>query len=173
MAQRPSTPHSEVEYLGVGRIVVGVDGSDSSRRAVAWAADEAKRRRCSLLLVHAYDYGLASATPYPGDALAQVAEGARVTLDDNLVYARSLGVMADGHLQIAPAVHALVDVSRHAYMLVVGSRGRGVLTSGLFGSVSAGCVHHAHCPVIVVPGPEPLHHRHADDRVHPHLTPVR
>jgi nucleotide-binding universal stress UspA family protein len=51
-----------------GWIVVGVDGSEPSRRALSWALDEAKLRDAGCLLVHAWNYGLVGASPWPGDA---------------------------------------------------------------------------------------------------------
>ena len=64
-----------------------------------------------------------------------------------------------------PAVRTLVDLSKEAQLVVVGSRGRGALARVLLGSVSTGLVHHAHCPVAVIPDQDPL-------MAHPSEAPV-
>jgi len=64
-----------------------------------------------------------------------------------------------------PAVRTLVDLSKEAQLVVVGSRGRGALARVLLGSVSTGLVHHAHCPVAVIPDRDPL-------MAHPSEAPV-
>jgi nucleotide-binding universal stress UspA family protein len=52
------------------------------------------------------------------------------------------------------AAQVLLDASDGADLLVVGSRGHGGFTEALLGSVSQHCVHHAHCPVVVIRGQE-------------------
>lgn len=61
-----------------------------------------------------------------------------------------------GELMSGPPVPTLVDVSKDAEMLVVGSHGRGAVDRILLGSVSTGLVHHAHCPVAVIRSQDPL-----------------
>ena len=134
-----------------GKVVVGVDGSEHSRRALAWALAEARLRGVGCVLVHAWDFGLAASSPVPGDALHVLIDDANTILDRDLAYARSFGVPVTRILVYGSAGHALIEASADALILVVGSRGRGGLVSALLGSVSSACVHHATCPVVVVP----------------------
>jgi nucleotide-binding universal stress UspA family protein len=142
------------EELVARRIVVGVDGSTASERAAQWAAAEAERRRAAVDVVHAW------MTPYPLsppdyflDPAPFEAQGAEI-LDHAM---RSL--VASGHVAIDPRLvlvreypsKALVHVAEGAALLVVGSRGRGGFSGLLLGSVSQNCVHHAPCPVGVIP----------------------
>lgn len=136
-------------------IVVGVDGSEDSQRALAWAIDEAKTRGMTLLLVHGIDIGLSAADPYGGGyVLEQLQDAGRLALDAAEVTANEQGVATERRMEIGSPAYALVDASRGAAMLVVGSRGHGGFAGLLLGSVSSACVHHAHCPIVVVPRPE-------------------
>jgi nucleotide-binding universal stress UspA family protein len=136
------------------RIVVGVDGSLQARRALSWALDEARRWGTGCLLVHAFDFGVAAGSPFGGRAFEQIQAAAQGLLDEEVALARRTGISVDGRLVPGPAAAALVEVSKHAPMLVVGSHGRGGLAGIVLGSVSTACVHHAHCPVVVVPPAE-------------------
>ncbi len=143
------------------RVVVGVDGSPDSARALLYAAGEARRRRAQLVVVTAVFWdnpGIELIHP-TGDQLRTwgshlldlaVAE-AGLAHDDPPVEK----VVAEGD----PA-QVLVDQGIGAASLVVGHRGRGALRSALVGSVSLRCVLHAPCPVIVVPPPGPDAHGH-------------
>jgi nucleotide-binding universal stress UspA family protein len=134
-----------------GKILVGVDGSDASRRALAWALAEAYLRGVGCVLVHAWDFGLAASSPAPGNALEVLVDDANTLLDRDLAFARTSDVPVKGILVYGSASAALIDASADALMLVVGTRGRGGLASALLGSVSSACVHHAACPVVVIP----------------------
>jgi len=137
---------------GQGLIVVGVDGSDHARRALDWALSEARLRQGRCLLVHAYDYGIAGATP-GGAPVEGIAQAAQEVLDRELAFARGSGVPVEGRLVAEGAARALLDASAGADLVVVGSRGRGALASVLLGSVSTAVAHHAACAVVVVPSP--------------------
>lgn len=134
------------------RIVVGVDGSDSSKAALRWAIRHAKLTGGSVDAVTAWHYP-------PGYGWAPVADG---TIDieggAKKILAATLGevsglepdvpvhpVVAEGH-----AADVLLRTAREAELLVVGSRGHAGFTSALLGSVSLNCVLHAHCPVLVM-----------------------
>jgi nucleotide-binding universal stress UspA family protein len=133
-------------------IVVGVDGSHDADHALNWAIEEAKRHSMKMLLVHGVEIGAAAASPYgSGLVLEQLEEVGREVLDKALEYVRHQGVQAEGRMEVGSSAHALIEASRGADLLVVGSRGHGGFTGLLLGSVSSACTHHAHCPVVVVP----------------------
>ena len=60
------------------------------------------------------------------------------------------GLEVDCRMEVGSAAHALIEASRQADLVVVGSRGHGGFVGMLLGSVSNACTHHAHCPVVVV-----------------------
>lgn len=135
------------------RIVVGVDGSEGSIRALAWAAEEAHLRHAELEVVHAAGYG----PWYDPDLLITQAEiDAWLTAGATVIEAALQQVPGLDGLRIRRetpadlAARALITASKDADLLVVGSRGHGGFTGLLLGSVSNACVHHAACPVVVV-----------------------
>ncbi len=139
-----------------GSIVVGVDGSQHSDRALNWAIQQAAAERRPLTLVHAEH----SVTPAFMDAAVVNAKTAESVLDvaghKVLTDARSKVEQSSKDLEVhqvfelADPRDVLLQLSEGAAMLVVGSRGRGQLRSLLLGSVSVALVRHAHCPVVVV-----------------------
>jgi nucleotide-binding universal stress UspA family protein len=133
-----------------GRIVVGVDGSHQSRRALTWALSEARLRGVGCAVIHAWGYGLATSTPLPGEAPVVLSEDAEALLAKDLEFAATWDVPVEGILVFGAASRALIDASHDALLIVVGSHGRGALATALLGSVSLACVHHAACPVAVV-----------------------
>ena len=137
-----------------GLIVVGVDGSPHARRALEWALSEARLRGGRCLLIHTYEFGIAASSPYAFPPLEEVTASADATLEEELVVARASGLPVEGKVVFGGAAKALVDAAAHADLLVVGSRGRGGFRGALMGSVSTACVHHAACPVVVIPPPD-------------------
>ncbi|GAA1331570.1 universal stress protein [Saccharothrix algeriensis] len=141
-------------------IVVGVDGSPASRAALRWAVEEAGFRGCAVDAVLAWhvDYGMVigpvSATMAASVDRGEVEAGNRSALDE-LLAGTGAGVRAV--LAEGDARDVLVRASRNAQMLVVGSRGAGPIRAAVLGSVSSYCVHHAHCPVVVVREPRAEH----------------
>jgi nucleotide-binding universal stress UspA family protein len=140
-------------------IVVGVDGSREAQRALRWALDEAAVRGARVRAVHAYETPLLLTGYGPGGVvvspeLAERAEAEAAEVIEKVMAAAEVpeGVTVSTEIvgDLQPA-HALIDRSKDAEMLVVGSRGRGGFTGLLLGSVSQQCVHHATCPVVVVP----------------------
>lgn len=136
------------------RIVVGVDGSEGSRAALHWAVDEAKRRDGELELVHTWHITYASEYLVPNSG--EIQQLGRALLNDAADEARELGAeVAGSNLVSGSAAQALLEEAKGADLLVVGSRGRGGFGALLLGSTSQQCVHHAPCPVVVVPASWP------------------
>ena len=139
-------------------IVVGVDGSQGSKAALAWAMGQARLTGATVEAVNSwqdpivfgYSYGWNPA-PFDGERFASVM--AKV-LDDTIAEVSAeqekpvtvLARVVQGH-----AAEALTDAAKGAQLLVVGSRGHGTFAGIMLGSVSQHCVQHASCPVVVVP----------------------
>jgi nucleotide-binding universal stress UspA family protein len=140
--------------MGLARIVVGVDGSEGSHRALEWAVQEAAQWGAALTVVHAWRFGRSPTDPNVAEAVREIGRAAQHVVDHEVAFARAAGVDASGVLAFEGAVHALVAASAEADLLVVGSRGRGAVAASLLGSVSQGCVRHARSAVVVVPGGE-------------------
>jgi nucleotide-binding universal stress UspA family protein len=138
------------------RVVVGTDGSEMSDAAVAAAFEEADQRDLPLTVVHAWHFDYAVG-PVLG---ASMEWEARRAVEEYEVAAAAEAVagwaqkypdvVVRQHVLNAHPVQALVDHSKGAELVVVGSRGRGGFGGLLLGSVSHGVLHHAHCPVMVV-----------------------
>jgi nucleotide-binding universal stress UspA family protein len=135
------------------RIVVGVDGSESSTRALRWAVRQAQLTGGSVVAVTAwhYPYNLGVA-PVAFDGLSDFESDAKRIQAEALAEVSGLApevrvepLTAEGH----PA-EVLLNASKDADLLVVGSRGHGGFAAALLGSVSLHCVLHAQCPVMVI-----------------------
>jgi nucleotide-binding universal stress UspA family protein len=139
-------------------ILVGVDGSGSSKVAVAWAARDAAMRGVPLTLVHVLAPPVVMTFPEtpmpPGYMEWQEEQGKRFIRDAFKIAEQSTGVggppQVDSLTVVGATVPTLVEVGKEAVMIVVGSRGHGWLRRSLMGSVSSNLVRHAHCPVAVI-----------------------
>jgi nucleotide-binding universal stress UspA family protein len=139
-------------------IVVGVDGSDHAHRALTWAMKEAGIRHVPLtvLAVHAVAASAWTGNPIilsgdkeEVDKIRNAAEetAAKTAAEIGQPQPTSVTVRAmDGF-----PVQQLIEASRDAELVVLGSRGAGGFARLTLGSVSSQVVHHAHCPVVVVP----------------------
>jgi nucleotide-binding universal stress UspA family protein len=146
-----------------GRIVVGVDGSEQGRPALAWALEEARLRNWVVTAVHAYTIPPVLLSPGPGplappaapepELVERLEESAEHLLERELDDANTEGVEVERRVVSGPAAEALVQAGRGADLLVVGTRGLGGFKGLLLGSVSHQVTNHAPCPVVVVPGP--------------------
>lgn len=134
-----------------GGVVVGVDGSPTSARALRWAVDQARLTGAEVVAVMSwlpptvYAWG-------PGLPDVDWAADSRAALEQTIAESLEPGDaervqrrVVQGH----PA-HTLIEAARGADLLVVGCRGHGGFTGMLLGSVSQQVVAHAPCPVVVV-----------------------
>src|SRR5215212_3163882 len=143
--------------MAVARIVVGVDGSESSLQALRWAVAEAGRHAVELVAVTTW-----TALPPPivspyvdvnkigerADASSTAEQALKSALEDALKNSPPVAVQmvaTEGH----PA-KLLAEHSRHADLVAVGARGRGSVAGWLLGSVSQELLRHSSCPVAVV-----------------------
>lgn len=135
-------------------VVVGSDGSELSDTAIAVGFEQADRLGVPLTVVHAWftdDTTGLSALVTEDTALAIAQEEDAVASEAVAGWSEKYpDVRVRQRVLRAHPVEALVDQSRGAELVVVGSRGHGGFTGMLLGSVSQGVLHHAHCPVMVV-----------------------
>ena len=141
-----------------GSVVLGVDGSPQGALAVMHAFEEASLRGADLLAVHAW------LDPVPlqaGDVLPVLYETDALEAEEARLLAEAIAgcrerypdVVVREELVRAPARACLIDRSAQAQLMVLGTRGRGGIGGLLLGSVSQSLLHHADCPVLVVPSP--------------------
>jgi nucleotide-binding universal stress UspA family protein len=143
-------------------VVVGADGSPSSRVAVRWAAHEAAMRHVPLTVVHvAASLSVAASTlawpagRVPEEVLEIQENESRRIIAEAIKVAEDSAEGGDrpeisSELFFGGAVPTLVDLSKESQMVVVGCHGRTGQHRRLLGSVSTGLIHHAHCPVAVI-----------------------
>ena len=133
------------------RIVVGVDGSHSSRRALTWAIAEAQGTGGSLRLVSAWMFPMALGYAFT-TSVHDVHAAAQDVVDRAVAHVAQVApeVAVTGETSEQPAGPALVAAAKDAELLVVGSRGHGGFEGLLLGSVSQYCTRHAACSVVVV-----------------------
>jgi nucleotide-binding universal stress UspA family protein len=142
-------------------IIVGVDGSGHSRRALDWAIHEAAIRHAPLTVLtvqQAMTSFWAGPMIYPADE--ELAEHARKIAQDEADDAlRALAEDArppEVTVLAVPGIPAeeILGVARDKDMIVLGSRGAGGFKKLLMGSVASQVAHHARCPVVVIPAEE-------------------
>jgi nucleotide-binding universal stress UspA family protein len=128
-------------------IVVGFDGSEGAQQALDWAAAEARLSSCCLVVVSAWSKSEVFVTPDEIERRTQ--EDARRAAAG--LHERWPATDVSVSVVEGSASARLCDAARDARMLVVGSRGLGGFKGMLLGSVGLHCLHHAPCPVTVVP----------------------
>ena len=138
-----------------GRIVVGIDGSETARRALQWAVDSGRVHRASVEAVLAWGYFTSVGDPFLPAAfeLAPLTDAAHRTIDSFVDSADTSGLPAPVTRTVSSgsAAAAILNAAEGADLVVVGSRGLGGFKGLVLGSVSHQIVHHAKCPVVVVP----------------------
>ena len=138
------------EPLRKGRIVVGVDGSDPSLRALAKAVSLASSLNTTVQIVTTWKYFAA----YADMSISEWSPENDATEIMNGALGQQFGAVLPGWVSTSSlegnAAQKLIDASEGAEMLVVGSRGHGGVVGLLLGSVSSACAEKAHCPVLVV-----------------------
>ncbi len=159
------------------RIVVGVDGSPNSRRALRRAVEEAELRGGSVDAIYVYPpaqrswsddliglaVGAASAigsvtddgpAHHPPSREQEAHDQAQSQLEQFVAEALGEAPAQEPRLMAITAGHpaeALIEQSRTADMLVIGTRGRGGFGGMLLGSVAHQCIQRSHCPVLILP----------------------
>lgn len=141
-----------------GPVVVGVDGSPSSHRAIELAVGQARRRHAPLHVVHGFIWpflpSVPMAAPPVSPAQDELRRAAEQIVADAVARARALAADLDvsGEVITGTASAVLIEASRPASMVVVGDRGLGGFTGMLVGSVALQVVSHAASPVLVARG---------------------
>jgi nucleotide-binding universal stress UspA family protein len=137
-------------------IVVGLDGTQESLHAVAWALGAAARRKAPVVLIHAFEFPppllpvYDAAVDFDEEHLRGIAQAA---LSRAVAEASSLeaGVDISGAVRDGTPIKVLLDAAREAAMVVVGTRGTGPLGELVVGSTGTALAAQATCPVVVVP----------------------
>jgi nucleotide-binding universal stress UspA family protein len=139
------------QEVSQARIVTGIDGSPASLDALAWAARQGELTGSAVEILMTWDwpasYGWAMPLPTgydPEASVKQVLENAAADLRAEHPALEVITRVVQGH----PAP-ALVEASKGASLVVVGSRGHGEFVGMMIGSVSEYCATNAHCPVLV------------------------
>ncbi len=139
------------------RIVVGIDGSETALAGLHWAIQEAKLRGATIDAINAWSYpyvvvpgAIVPEHPFadqPKDVAAEL-EQAMTTVEAE---ATAAGVEINPILTEGVPAAVLCEAAEGADLIVVGSQGHGALRSLVLGSVSRDVLHHAPCPVVVIP----------------------
>lgn len=151
----PAAAGEERRTSGPARIVVGVDGSDSARRAMRWALEEARLRRAAVDVVHAWHVPYTVHSPFAGIPMAiEVVEKSARAVLDRVVDGEDLRrqpAPVERILVCGGAASAVLDAAPGADLVVLGSRGLGGFKGLLLGSVTHHVAHHVRCPLVVIP----------------------
>lgn len=133
------------------RIVVGIDGSPESARALEWAITQAQQSGAVLDIVTAWMFPMAVGYALTA-TVDEVRNKARSVVDETISHVARVapGVVVRGEATEQPPGPALVRASKGADLLVVGSRGIGGFEELLVGSVGHYCMRHASCSVVLV-----------------------
>jgi nucleotide-binding universal stress UspA family protein len=134
-----------------GAAVVGVDGTGKARHALAWAGEEAVRRRFPVHVLYAFSPRISARSYELLPTADLIAAGERITAAAVAeLRAAHSGLEVTAEVQLDEPAVALVEASRRAAMTVLGARGLGTVAGRLLGSVSQKVAAHAAGPVVVV-----------------------
>jgi nucleotide-binding universal stress UspA family protein len=159
-------------------IVVGIDDSPSAAAALLWAVEQAKETGTALRVVHAWHLSAAASAALAagaGDYLEAAGADARARATRIVI-----DVLGGGAAEVrwtldvaeGGAGPVLVDRSRDARVLVIGTREHTGLRRAVSGSVSHYCLAHAQVPVVAVPNPDDAHYPDTDRRQMASPTPL-
>ena len=161
-------------------IVCGIDGSAGGQRALEWAMDEAIRRHCKLRVVTSWAWDGAEglgASSSPADAQSHAQQIQDVAVAQVIADVDNPPEVEQVVLRGA-ASEGLGASALDAELLVLGSHGHGTVHDKLLGSTSQRAIHHATCPVVIVPDPRHAERaiKHAQSRRRrtdrPHVSPM-
>lgn len=132
-------------------IMVGIDGSASSKVALEWAAEEAGTRGAELHVFHAWQFPSIAYTAYPGEVEDLEAAGTSILEEAKaLMKSEYPDLKVHYHLSEGNPVSAITDFADKTDLVVVGSRGRGGFSSLVIGSVSTQLTHHCLVPLVII-----------------------
>jgi nucleotide-binding universal stress UspA family protein len=141
----------------LSKIVVGIDGSEASRKALRWAVHEAKVREAALLVVHTWPAPHVALGPNPRmGPLPDVHEAERRIADDlverelEATGARAARIEIDREVVEGSPARTLLDAAEGADLLVLGSSRHGALAGVVLGAVGQQCIRYAPCPIVIV-----------------------
>ncbi|MGH2689139.1 MAG: universal stress protein [Actinomycetota bacterium] len=140
----------------MGRIVVGVDGSDDAQQALVWAISEARLRKDGVTALFAWTYPAAVG---PFEAIVPASLNVDFGKEGDEIVQRAIkeatagatDVEVNGEVVEMPPAQALLRASEGADLVVIGSRGLGGFRGLLLGSVGHQVAQHAQCPVVIIP----------------------
>lgn len=140
----------------IRKVIVGTDGSPASARAVEWAAHEARAHGALLEILHGWTMPLmvdpGGMVPMVGVSPDEMQIHAERVVAGAITVAKAIaGDYVMGKVEQRSPAGYLVEESRRADLVVVGSRGHGGFVGLVLGSVAQQVATHAHCPVVVVP----------------------
>jgi nucleotide-binding universal stress UspA family protein len=171
-AENAQTARNEPENTAPGitesGIIVGIDGSDTSVRALAQATRLGAALQLPVQGIAAWSFSTSMYDVYYASPDWSPENDARDVLDQAAasVFGDAEPDWYSSSTRRGRPAQVLIDASAGAQMLVLGSRGHGGFVGLMLGSVSAACAAHAHCPVLIV-HPEkdprtPVEHGQAD-----------
>lgn len=138
-----------------GEIIVGIDGSEQSYGALRWAVHEAEVRKVPVRLVTAYSLPVFTGTGFDaGYSMVDekaLTDGVAQILDEAYSRVGETDVELRATVETGDATAVLLELSKKAELMVVGSRSHGGFIGRLLGTVSTSLPAHSHCPTVAIP----------------------